>query len=328
MERRSSLILLVCLAFVFMGYMTSMDSADLPPLENNIELKPKLSDYHIFEGPAATLKPAAGFKYYQLATTLFTDYAEKQRLIKLPEGTKLTAVNNGLPDFPDGTILVKTFYYYNDVRDTSHGKQILETRIMIKNNSKWSGGTYQWNKGQTEAILITKGLDVPVSWTNKEGSAQSISYHIPKTKECATCHNADNVFMPIGPKVMNLNRDVIVNNKKINQLAYLQQEELLNKVDPSSFQKLPDWQDTSLPLEDRARAYLDVNCAHCHSEKGYCADSRVRLGAELSLNQTHISNNTGRIDRFMAGKRMPMLGTTIVHKEGLELIQQYLNTLK
>lgn len=38
-------------------------------------------------------------------TGLFTDYAEKQRLIKLPEGYKLTAVSDELPYFPDGTIV-------------------------------------------------------------------------------------------------------------------------------------------------------------------------------------------------------------------------------
>jgi hypothetical protein len=30
------------------------------------------------------------------------DYAEKQRLVKLPAGTKLSAVDDKLLDFPDG----------------------------------------------------------------------------------------------------------------------------------------------------------------------------------------------------------------------------------
>ena len=324
MKKRPILVLLVLCTLALMAYITSADLA----LENNTELSVKISDYHIFNGPLAALKPTADFKEYKLTATLFTDYAEKQRLIKVPKGFKLTAVTNGLPDFPDGTILVKTFYYYYDKRDTSKGKQVIESRVMIKNDSRWSAGTYQWNKEQTEAFLVTRGLNMPVSWLDKDGNSQSISYHIPKISECATCHNADNRFMPIGPRIRNLNRDIMSSKGPINQLTYLQEAGILNKTDPSSFQKLANWEDKSLPVEDRARAYLDINCAHCHSEQGYCSGSRLKLGYDLAFEHTRIVHQARRIDRFMSAKTMPMLGTTIVDKEGLELIRQYLNTFK
>ena len=328
MEKRSTLVLLVLCTLVLMAYITSGDLSDFPSLANNTELSEKISDYHIFDGPIAALKPAADFKEYQLTATLFTDYAEKQRLVKVPKGVKLTAVTNGLPDFPDGTILVKTFYYYHDKRDTSKGKQVIESRVMIKSDSRWSAGTYQWNKEQTEAFLVTRGLNTPVSWLDKDGNSQSISYHIPKTSECATCHNADNKFMPIGPKIRNLNRDIMSSKGPVNQLTYLREAGILNKTDPASFQKLSNWEDKSLPVEDRARAYLDINCAHCHSEQGYCSGSRLKLGYDLAFEHTRIAHQAGRIDRFMSKKTMPMLGTTIVDKEGLELIREYINTFK
>ena len=95
-------------------------------------LLPRISDYKIFAGNPVALTPGNGFQLYELATGLFTDHAEKQRLIKVPAGKKIVAVSDGLPQFPDSTILVKTFYYFNDKRDTLKGKRLIETRLLVK----------------------------------------------------------------------------------------------------------------------------------------------------------------------------------------------------
>src|ERR1044072_1103682 len=113
--------------------------------EYGTTLMPRLSDYKIFAGDPAALIPGNGFQLYELATGLFTDYAEKQRLIKLPAGKTMLAVNEGLPQFPDSTILVKTFYYFNDKREPSKGKRLIETRLLVKDNGQWTAGTYVWN---------------------------------------------------------------------------------------------------------------------------------------------------------------------------------------
>ena len=62
-------------------------------------------------------------KSFELSTSLFTDYAEKQRLIKLPANTKLIGISDGLPEFPDETVLAKTFYYYVDKSDSTKKKK-------------------------------------------------------------------------------------------------------------------------------------------------------------------------------------------------------------
>ena len=80
----------------------------------NTGLSPKLFDYQIYSGKVSDLTPAEGFIKYELATPLFTDYAEKERLIKIPAGSSLGIAGDGLPTFPNGTILVKTFFYWND----------------------------------------------------------------------------------------------------------------------------------------------------------------------------------------------------------------------
>lgn len=287
-------------------------------------LLPRISDHKIFAGEPVRLVPGNGFQLYELATGLFTDYAEKQRLIKLPGGKTLMAVNDGLPQFPDGTILVKTFYFFTDKRDTSKGKRLIETRLLVKNNGQWLAGTYVWNEEQTDAVLVNKGSNTSVTWTGENASTQTISYRIPAPKDCASCHNSNNLLMPAGLKMRNLNREVERNNSSINQLLYLQQTGVLSPVDPGRLSALPDWQNEKYAITERVRAYLDVNCAHCHNDKGSCARSPLRFGWEVPLPDTRIENRKGRIIHMMEKGRMPRTGTTIVDAEALSLIKKYL----
>ena len=287
-------------------------------------LLPKLSDYNIFTGDPAALTPGNGFHLYELATGLFTDYAEKQRLIKVPANQKFTAVNDGLPHFPDGTALVKTFYYFNDKRNASKGKRIIETRILIKNNGQWMAGTYAWNKEQTDAVLVTGGQKTSVSWIDDKANNKTIAYQIPSAKDCGACHSNNNTIMPIGLKVRNLNRDVTRNNASLNQLQYLQDAGIMNAVNPDQFSKLPAWQNETYSISERVRAYLDVNCAHCHSSTGSCARSDVRFAWEIPIADTRIPAKKDRIANLMAKGRMPRIGTTVVDDEALALIKKYL----
>lgn len=287
-------------------------------------LLPRISDYNIFKGEPVALSPGNGFQLYELATGLFTDYAEKQRLIKVPPGTAVTAVNDGLPQFPDGTILVKTFYYFNDKRNVSAGKRLIETRLLINNNGQWMAGTYVWNKEQTDAVLTTGGLKIPVSWMDEQARNRTISYRVPTTKDCASCHNSNNTLMPVGLKVRNLNVEVVRDGKTINQLHYLQNAGIMNAVDADRFARLPNWQNEKNSLTERVRAYLDVNCAHCHSDAGSCARSALRFGWQIPLTDTRIAATKGRIVTMMEKGRMPRTGTTIVDEEALVLIKKYL----
>lgn len=294
-------------------------------------LLPQLSAYNIFIGDPTTLTPGNGFHLYELATGLFTDYAEKQRLIKVPQGHVITATNDGLPQFPDGTILVKTFYYFNDKRDPLKGKRLIETRLLIKNNGQWVAGTYVWNTAQTDAALMTGGSSTPVTWIDAAANTRTINYRIPASKDCASCHNANNGIMPIGIKVRNLNIDVVRNSSTalrttINQLQYLQEAGIMAPVNPSHFSTLPAWQNDHYSLEERVRAYLDVNCAHCHSDAGSCANSGVRFAWEMPLADTRIADKRNRIVTLLTKGRMPRIGTTVVDTAALSLIKQYLQS--
>lgn len=297
-------------------------------LQGNTRLLQELSGYPVYEGKPADLIPAKGFVKYELSTTLFTDYAEKERLVKIPAGTVIRVTNDGLPVFPDGTMLVKTFFYYNDKRDASKGKKIIETRILLKVNGTWKAGTYTWNKEQTDAVLNEKGQKESVSWLDETGTSKNINYRIPSAKQCGTCHNAGDAIMPIGFKIRNLNVEVKRNEAAINQLTWLANSSIINAINPSSFSVLPAWDNPSYTLQQRARAYLEVNCAHCHNKDGFCARSGFRPGYDNPFEETGIAEKKKKIIKQLRSGRMPLLGTTIVHKEGLDLIVAYIESLK
>ncbi len=286
-------------------------------------LLPRISDYKIFTGEPVALTPGNGFQLYELATGLFTDYAEKQRLIKLPAGKAIVAVNDGLPHFPDSTMLVKTFFYFNDKRIVSKGKRLIETRVLVKNNGQWLAGTYVWNEAQTDAVLVSKGAATTVSWIDENAKPQNITYRIPAPKDCASCHNSNNLLMPAGFKIRNLNRRVVRNNTTVNQLQFLQNAGVLSPVDLARFTSLPDWQNEKYTITERVRAYFEMNCAHCHNAKGSCARSLLRFGWEIPLADTRIENKKHRIINLMEKGRMPRIGTTIVDAEALNLIKKY-----
>jgi uncharacterized repeat protein (TIGR03806 family) len=288
---------------------------------------PKLSDYAIYNGKATDLVPNSGYKLYELSSQLFTDYAEKQRLIKIPANTKITAVDNGLVNFPEGTIIVKTFYYYHDKRDVAKGKRLIETRLLVKTNGVWNAGTYMWNDEQTDATSITSGLNKTVNWIDNSGTGNVISYHIPNNTECGTCHNSNSSMMPIGPKVRNMNFDVVRSNVLLNQLTHLQNEAVLSSVNPATFIAMPNYKDTTLSIEKRARAYLDINCAHCHSDKGFASSREPRFGYEHSLQDSKILDTKARIINKTQTGKMPKMGTSIIDKEGVALIKKYIDGL-
>jgi len=288
----------------------------------------KLSDFGIFKYPLKHLKPADDFLIYELSTTLFTDYAEKQRLIKIPAGKQITAINDNLPDFPEGTMLVKTFYYPNYVRDTSKGRKIIETRIGIRKGDGWSFATYAWNTEQTEAFLQTRGGLHDQRWLDSSGEQRAIKYQVPSAKQCLSCHRSGDGPQPIGPKLRNLNRDIMVDGRVLNQLKHWQQLGILSLAQQANIGSVPDWTKKDIAVNQRVRAYLDVNCAHCHNNGGSASHTRFRFDYALRFEETGIASNEVRIIRAMKTGRMPKLGTSVVDAEALQLITSYLHNLK
>jgi uncharacterized repeat protein (TIGR03806 family) len=293
------------------------------------ELSSNLSELNIYIGDLNELNISPRAFEYKLSTPLFTDYSHKQRIIALPENTSMEYDGDGLPIFPDNTVIAKTFFYNLDDRDLSLGRTIIETRILLKIDGEWETGDYKWNEAQTEAVLDQAGSQLPIEWIDANGTSNSITYKIPSNADCATCHNTYDRTKPIGPKLRTLNFEI----DGVNQLEqFIANDQLTGVSSSASVRNLPNWEDSAVSLESRARAYMDINCAHCHIPGGHCEEeSTLNLAYETSLTESNIVERnfsiSYRISFVSEGLSMPFIGTTILHTEGVELIQSYLDTL-
>lgn len=319
------------------------------------ERKYKLSEYGFFSGALADLKPARGIVPYELNTALFSNYAEKLRFIKLPAGTKANFTKEAALDFPVGTVFIKNFYYPNDFRDPSKGKRIIETRLLVHEETGWMAYPYVWNPEQTEALYDVAGSVQDVAYVNANGKPVKLQYIVPNKNQCKGCHIRNDKMVPIGPTSMQLNSEYAYASGKQNQLQFWQQQEMLDGLPAlSSVQKMPVWNDASEPLNSRARAYLDVNCGSCHHPNGPANTSGLFLNldqpqsVELGILKSPVAAGRGagdnsfdivpgkpdesiltyRMETNDPGIAMPELGREQVHAEGVALIREWIKNMK
>lgn len=318
----------------------------------NIENVPynNLSEYLFFEGNIANQTPTEGVLPFEPISKLFTDYAEKKRFIWMPDNVKATYnEDHTIFNFPEGTVLIKTFYYNNVLPDNT--TKIIETRMLIKKGGQWILANYVWNDTQTDAFLDTNNITVPFNWLNN-GVSTSVNYKIPSAEECLTCHKKNNTPIAIGVKPQHLNSLYPYQSGSENQLQKWIDMGYLQDTLPNTIQTLVNWEDTSQDLELRARSYLDINCAHCHSEGTHCSYRPIRFGFEntedpinlgicvipdedINPNTTHVispgrpekSGVSYRLSATDEAVRMPLIGRTLIHQEGVDLINEWITSL-
>lgn len=319
---------------------------ELRPLEN-------LSEYEFFTGDLAALNPAPGVVRYELNTSLFSNYAEKARFVKVPDGTKAVYNDSVAIDFPDGTFLIKNFFYYNDVRNPEKGRRILETRLLVKNGDEWEAWPYIWNAEQTEAHYDVAGGRFDVEYVDQRGRKVAINYRAPNKNECKGCHSRAGKLVPIGPTARNLNGALTDRAVHQQQLIYWQSLGILDGDITHAPRLAADWNEKE-SVDARARAYLDVNCGSCHNRLGPANTSGLYLDwretdpAHLGIRKSPVAAGRGsggyqydiepgRPDRSILvyrmkttdpGIAMPEIGREQIHKEGVKLIEDWIKTLK
>lgn len=330
MNRRRVIFSVLAVLSLFGTYLTIeyVCGDGLVHIENEITFPQHLSEFNIYEGDSFDLVPTQEYHVYEISAPLFTDYSKKQRLIKVPSGQRMKVAGDGLPEFPNGTVIAKTFYYLNNENNPEAGKQIIETRVLQKKNDIWNVATYRWNKEQTEADLVKKeGKDTRVQWVDSTGEEISINYHIPSRTECTTCHQNNRLVLPIGPEIRMLNVN-IQSEKGINknQLAVFTKKGILSQYDSSKIGVIPDYNDQSKSIQERGRSYLHANCSECHKPggSGYWMKN-LDLDYSTPLSESNIPSMKKKILSQMESGTMPHIGTTTLHKEGIELVREYLN---
>lgn len=312
--------------------LIGMSAAPFAPVDDALiqseTLPQRLSDFRLVMG--RHVHPSA--RRYTLSTPLFTDYALKDRWLYLPPGTQLKWQGDGLPEFPLGSVLVKTFAYPADMRAPDKDVRKLETRLLIKRSGGWVAIPYVWLPDGSDAVLKRAGQRMDVSWVHTDGSARSISYAVPNVNQCKGCHESGGEFTPIGPKARNL---------------------ALQLGAPATQRPVPDWNDAKTPLDTRARAYLDANCAHCHNRNGPADTSGLWLdweqpvGPNLGLRKRPVAAGRGsgahlfdidpghpersilisRMQSLDPGVAMPELGRASVHDEAVSLLSDWIKAM-
>ncbi|MEQ9008100.1 MAG: SO2930 family diheme c-type cytochrome, partial [Ekhidna sp.] len=251
-----------------------------------------LSEWQLFEEPLKNLEPKGERTFpYKINSALFSDYAFKARFIKLPEGEIITYHEQEVLNFPKGTILIKNFYYPGDFRKAEADRRIIETRLIIHEEKEWKAIVYKWDNEQTDAKRVILGEKVPVEWTDVSGQLQRINYYIPSQPQCKSCHDLGGDLVPIGPSARQLNRD--------NQLSNWIKKGWLDVPENVGYPQLANYDNKQAPLDDRARAWLEVNCAHCHRREGPAKNSGLYLLASqtdpyrLGVNKPPIAAGKG-----------------------------------
>lgn len=293
------------------------------------DLPRQLSDYRFFADMEAQ-QPIPRVWPYRLNMPLYSDGADKLRFVYLPEGTSLSEEGEGLLQFPVGSALIKTFAFGEGAE-----RRLIETRVLLHRAEGWVALPYRWNDEQTDATLVLAGgrLDL----TTPAGEA--ISYRIPNKNQCKECHGLEGAVTPIGPKARNLANEWLVSMG----------------LAPAGADTMPLWEERgSADVTLAARAYLDVNCAHCHRPGAAASNSGLDLrweqddpvklgvlkrpvaagrgsgGLEFDILPGHPEKSiiTYRMGSKEAGVAMPELGKSTVHPEGLALVERWIREME
>jgi uncharacterized repeat protein (TIGR03806 family) len=314
---------------------------------------PSLGAYGLF-ADAGARRPNPALTPYALNTPLFSDYAEKSRFVFLPPGTRAVYTPTGAFVFPVGATLVKTFAYPADLRKPAARLKLIETRLLIRKARGWVALTYVWNDAQSQAVLKRGGVRLPVSVIDRAGKPLTIDYAVPNANQCKECHSLSGELSPIGPSARNLNGDLTYSSGSENQLAHWTKAGLLSGAPaPGAAPRTAVWTDTKASVSDRARAYLDANCGHCHNPLGMASNSGLFLNLEeedpakqgiwrrpvaagrgsgglefdIDPGRPETSILLHRMNSVEPGVMMPELGRSLVDEDGVALVRDYLRSL-
>ncbi|MEM7656958.1 MAG: SO2930 family diheme c-type cytochrome, partial [Bacteroidota bacterium] len=280
----------------------------------------------------------------------------KLRFVKLPDGEPVPFNDQEVLHFPVGTTIIKTFYFPNDARKPQKGRRLMETRLLIHEEAGWKALPYHWDEDQAEATLEVAGDVKEVKWVNEDGKKFKFDYVMPNMNQCKGCHSHQGKLRPIGPSARQLNGDLAYADGTRNQLAHWHQQGMIANL-PEQAAEIPRiaiWDDpTSGTLDERARAWLDINCAHCHNANGPASTSGLWLdihetnpttfgvyknpvaagrGAGEHLYDIHPGKPEAsilvyRMESEDPGVMMPELGRGLVHEEGVALIQEWISQM-
>jgi uncharacterized repeat protein (TIGR03806 family) len=320
-----------------------------PAIDVDAPFCDRVSTYGFFAELAAQV-PASGVLPFTVNTALFADRTDKDRFVWLPEGSAMSWSDAAALPLPVGVVLLKTFSLPIDARDPERGRQLLETRLLVHKAAGWQGVSYVYDRNG-EGRLAPQGAQLAVAWIDERGQAQQHTYLVPNKNQCKNCHEeVDGVMSPLGFKARHLNRGSVADAEQNQLQAWRDAGVLLGAPPAAQWPRAAVAEDPgSGSLEQRARAWLDISCAHCHNPAGAARTSGLDLSitaapAALGVCKAPVATGRGSAGRrfdIVPGRpdesilmarlestepeiKMPELGRTLVDDRGVALIREWI----
>ncbi|MGK0358374.1 MAG: putative repeat protein (TIGR03806 family) [Bradymonadia bacterium] len=289
----------------------------------------------------ATGQVAPGVIPYAPIAPFWSDGAQKDRYFALPAGTRMTWRAEDAFDFPDGSVLIKTFDLPNEAGETRR----LEVRLLHKDDGRWYGYTYKMLPDGSDARLTTGRLNEQV-----DGPRGPQTWNFLDRGQCQKCHTPEANFI-LGATSRQLNWDFDYGGVRYNQLQALDEVGYLDLPSPpADLPRFAALGDRDAPIADRARAWLDTNCASCHLEGGR-VDAEIDLRATVDLADMRVCDVEPRhtfgapdarllvpgdaqasvlYTRLVSREddmQMPPLGSTVVDTQGRDLVRAWIQSI-
>jgi hypothetical protein len=186
---------------------------------------------------------ADGVQKFTPARQLWSDGAQKQRWIYLPDGETIDATSPSAWKFPVGTRFWKEFA-------TADNSRIIETRIYMKNEDAWAKASYQWDDAQKDGTRNDRGADLMV-----DGS----KYRLPNLDECDSCHGGR------PDKVMGFEQ--IMLGMPSDQPQEITLADLVDKKTLKGFDGPTTYKIGQDDTTQQALSWLHINCGvSCHND--------------------------------------------------------------
>jgi hypothetical protein len=264
--------------------------------------------------PPATFKATGCFDHpglvpYDIVNELWSDGTKKRRFIALRDGTSMTALANESWTGPTGTFIIKEFAIETTPGNPATRRPV-ETRVLARTASGWSGFSYQWRANGTDADLLNDG-QYTADWPLSTGATYRHLY--PSRSQCLSCHHGS--YGPLlGLRGPQLARWFDYDGTIADQAATLAAIAAGPATGAAPFVSTHD---RSASQYQRTRSYMAANCAHCHNPNNIAikdlryttplADSRL---CEVIVPGAPASSTL--YARVTSRPGMPALGTLVV----------------
>jgi putative heme-binding domain-containing protein len=316
----------------------------------------KLSETGLFADTAKHIV-SAGVVPYGVSAETWADGTTAERFVGLPAENRLGLYTKtdgmvgfftGDWKFPDGGVLAKTVSLELMPGDRASRRRI-ETQLLHFDVDTWKAYNYLWNDEQNDAVLaddvgsdrafrVWSGKAAPTAAGPPNPLRRQTWHHASRT-ECLLCHTSR-----VGT-VLGFRPEQLAN------LSTLEGVGLFATTPKTNRPAVPNPHDESQPLEARARAYLHVNCGHCHT-RGGGGSSFFDVQFHLPLAKTSLIGSRPTQGTFgMLGAeivapgdpyrsvlyyrmsklghgRMPQFGSNVVDSDGQRLMREWIWSLK